>query len=73
MLGCPDLEVTTEHSIEDGEWVANRYTIRGTNTGDFFGRPPTGRPFETTGLDMVRVHDGQVIEHWTFAEPLPAR
>ena len=73
MLGCPDLEVTTEHSIEDGEWVANRYTIRGTHTGGYFGRPPTGRPFETTGLDMVRVHDGRAVEHWTFAEPLPTR
>jgi predicted ester cyclase len=63
--------VTTEHSVENGEWVANRYTIRGTHTGDFFGQAPTGERFEIRGMDMVRVRDGQVIEHWAFAEPLP--
>jgi len=68
--GCPDLEVITEHSVENGEWVANRYTIRGTHTGDFFGQPPTGERFETRGMDMVRVRGGQLIEHWAFAESL---
>ncbi|MFI6786533.1 ester cyclase [Nonomuraea sp. NPDC050383] len=69
--GCPDMEVTTEHSVENGEWVANRYTIRGTQTGDFFGQAPTGERFEIQGMDMVRVRDGRLIEHWAFAEPLP--
>jgi predicted ester cyclase len=69
--GCPDMEVTAEHSVQDGEWVAHRYTIRGTHTGDFFGQPPTGKRFEINGMDMVRVRDGQLIEHWAFAEPLP--
>jgi predicted ester cyclase len=69
--GCPDLEVITESSVENGEWVANRYTIRGTHTGDFFGRPATGERFEIQGMDMVRVRDGRLIEHWAFAEPLP--
>jgi predicted ester cyclase len=69
--GVPDMEVITEHSVENGEWVANRYTIRGTHTGEFFGRPPTGERFEIHGIDMVRVRDGRLIEHWAFAEPLP--
>jgi predicted ester cyclase len=69
--GCPDLEVVTEHSVENGEWVANRYTILGTHTGDFFGQSPTGAHFEISGMDMVRVRDGLLIEHWAFAEPLP--
>jgi predicted ester cyclase len=68
---CPDMEVITEHSVENGEWVANRYTIRGTHTGDFFGQPPTGERFEIRGMDMVRVREGQLVEHWIFAEPLP--
>jgi predicted ester cyclase len=68
--GCPDMEVITAHSVEDGEWVANRYTIRGTHTGDFFGQPPTGERFEIRGMDMVRVRGGQLIEHWAFAEPV---
>jgi predicted ester cyclase len=73
LAGSPDLEVTTEHTVTDGEWVANRYTIHGTHTGDFFGQPPTGERFAIGGMDMVRVRDGQLVEHWAFAEPLPAR
>jgi predicted ester cyclase len=71
--GSPDMEVTTEHSVEDGEWVANRYTIRGTHKSDLFGQPPTGERFEVRGMDMVRVRDGQLIEHWAVAEPLRTR
>lgn len=71
--GSPDMEVITEHSVEDGEWVAHRYTIRGTHKADLFGQPPTGKRYETTGMDMVRVRDGQLVEHWAFAGPLRAR
>ena len=59
--------------MEDGDWVAHRYTIRGTHTADLFGQPPTGQRFEVGGMDMVRVRDGQLIEHWAFAESLRIR
>ncbi|HEX4813010.1 MAG TPA: ester cyclase [Nonomuraea sp.] len=68
LAGVPDLEVVTEASVENGEWVANRYTVRGTHTGDFFGAPPTGRRFEVRGMDMIRVLDGRLVEHWMVAE-----
>ncbi|MDI2130057.1 ester cyclase [Yinghuangia seranimata] len=69
VAGVPDFTVTTVRSVEDGEWVANHYTVSGTHTGDFFGRPPTGERFEVTGMDMVRVVSGQLVEHWVVAEP----
>ncbi|GAA1692629.1 hypothetical protein GCM10009765_47440 [Fodinicola feengrottensis] len=68
MAGCPDLEITVEHTVVDGEWAANRCTMRGTHTGELFGRPPTGERFEFRGIDMIRVRDGQIVEHWGFAE-----
>ncbi|GAA2043992.1 hypothetical protein GCM10009839_54280 [Catenulispora yoronensis] len=71
-IGSPDMEVVTEHSVEDGEWVSNRYTIRGTHTGDFFGAAPSGQRFEINGMDMVRVVDGLLVEHWAYAAPLPS-
>ncbi|MFE3099252.1 ester cyclase [Nocardia tengchongensis] len=67
---CPDMEVITEHSVENGEWVTNRYTIRGTHTSAFFGSAPTGEPFEIGGIDMVRVVDGLLVEHWAYAAPI---
>lgn len=69
----PDLEIVTEQSVAEGEWIANRYLLRGTHTGDFFGQPPTGAPFEARGLDMVRVRDGQLVEHWAFAGSMRPR
>jgi len=71
--GCPDLEIITEQSVAEGEWISHRYLLRGTHTGDFFGQPPTGARFETRGLDMVRVRDGQLVEHWAFAGSLRPR
>lgn len=69
VAGVPDFAVSTLRSVEDGEWVAHHYRISGTHTGDFFGRPPTGRRFEVAGMDMVRVVGGAVVEHWVVAEP----
>ncbi len=69
----PDLEIVTEQSVAEGEWVARRYLLRGTHTGDLFGQPPTGASFEARGLDMVRVRDGQLVEHWAFAGSMRRR
>jgi predicted ester cyclase len=63
-----DFRFTIEHSVESGETVANRYMNRGTQTGEFTGRPATGRSFQALGLDMVRVRDGQVVEHWAILD-----
>lgn len=65
----PDLEVVVETTVESGEWVAHRYTVRGTRTGDLSSGPPAGSRFEVMGMDMVRVLDGLVVDHWMVAEP----
>jgi predicted ester cyclase len=70
--GIPDLEILTQQSIENGDWVANRYLLRGTQTGEFFGQPATGQRIEMLGMDMVRVEAGQVVEHWVISQPLVA-
>ncbi|MEV8515140.1 ester cyclase [Dactylosporangium sp. NPDC051484] len=69
VAGVPDFAMTSLHSIESGEWVAHRYRFTGTHTGDFFGQPPTGKTFEVSGMEMVRVVDGLLVEHWVYAEP----
>jgi predicted ester cyclase len=71
--GSPDLQMITQHSMEDGEWLAHRYTIRGTHTAALFGLPPTGKPFEVRGMDMVRVRDGHIVEHWALIDSLGVR
>jgi predicted ester cyclase len=41
-----------------------RWTNAGTHTGEFAGIPPTGRPFTIGGIDIYRLRDGLLCEHW---------
>ena len=69
----PDLEVIVEESVEHGEMVCNRYTMRGTHTREAMGLSPTGRRFEAMILDMIRISDGQLREHWALGDEAALR
>jgi steroid delta-isomerase-like uncharacterized protein len=59
----PDVEVTIDELIVDGDRAAVATTIRGTHTGELLGLAATGRRVEVAGVDMVRVRDGRIVEH----------
>jgi steroid delta-isomerase-like uncharacterized protein len=61
----PDLNITVDDVIAEGEKVVSRYTIRGTNQGEtaVFG-PPTERQVELKGLTMHRLEGGKIVEEW---------
>jgi predicted ester cyclase len=42
--------------------------MRGTQAAEFMGIPSTGRQFEVLVLDMVRVSDGKIAEHWALLD-----
>lgn len=60
--GFPDIHVTIEQTIAEGDWVATRNTWRGTHEGAFNGIPPTGNRVEITGIVFWRIVDGQIKE-----------
>jgi len=60
----PDLRWDIDDLIAEGDRVVARTTMRGTHRGDFFGIPPTGRSVEMRGVHIMRIADGQIIEHW---------
>jgi len=62
--GFPDLRITIEEMVAEGDKVAARATTRGTHLGEFFGIPATGKRVEMQGLTMVTVRDGRVRESW---------
>ncbi len=62
--GFPDLVSTIEDEIAEGDRVVVRVNLRGTNTGDFMGRPPTGRAVSVSGIDIFRVAGGKVTDRW---------
>ena len=60
----PDVVFTADDVIAEGDRVAARFTMRGTQTGEFMGVPPTNKPIVVTGIDIVRFEDGKAVEHW---------
>jgi steroid delta-isomerase-like uncharacterized protein len=62
--GLPDAQISVEASVAEGDLVASRWTITGTHTGTFQGVPPTGRQVTMVGIDISRVIDGKIAEHW---------
>jgi steroid delta-isomerase-like uncharacterized protein len=60
----PDLHLTVEASLAEGDLVANRITFRGTHRGDFQGIPATGKQVTFSAMEINRMSGGKVAEHW---------
>src|SRR3712207_363205 len=69
----PDITITVDDVIAEGDKVVSRYTIRGTHQGETeeFGTP-TGRQIELQGLTMHRFEDGEIVEGWERYDNLSA-
>ena len=59
----PDLQLTVEQQIAEGEWVVTRITARGTHEGVWLGMKPTGKKLVMTGVNIDRVVNGRIVEH----------
>jgi predicted ester cyclase len=60
----PDLSYTVIGTTFDGDRVWGHFRARGTNLGPFQGREPTGLAMEIDVIDVARVEDGRLVEHW---------
>jgi steroid delta-isomerase-like uncharacterized protein len=60
----PDMHETCEDLIAERDKVVGRFTMRGTHSGEFMGVSPTGRSVTMSGIDIVRVAGGKIIEFW---------
>jgi predicted ester cyclase len=69
----PDLHMTIEAIVAEGDTVAVLVLSEGTNLGLFNGLiPPTGKRFVSRQSHWYRVKDGKLVEHWATREDLPA-
>jgi steroid delta-isomerase-like uncharacterized protein len=60
----PDLHLEIDELIAQGDKVWARMTARGTHQGPFMGVAPSGRSFTITVIDVCRIEDGRIVEHW---------
>ena len=66
----PDFSLTIQDLVVDGDKVWARQRGGGTNTGSFFGHPPTGKTAYIEVFDVARFEDGRVVEHWGVPDQL---
>ena len=62
--GFPDLRITTEDFVAEGDKVASRFEAQGNHNGEFLGVPATGKPVTISGINIMRIADGKIVEHW---------
>ena len=67
----PDLHVSIEEQIAEGDKVVSHFTIRGTHQGEFRGMAPTGKEIALTGVTTFRFSpEGKVVETWDSYDQL---
>jgi predicted ester cyclase len=61
----PDMTFLVNLVIEKDDLIVSNWTVKGTHTGAaFFDVPPSGEPVEINGTAILRMRDGQIVEHW---------
>lgn len=65
-----DFRAVIHDQVAEGDKVVTRKTFHGRHTGEFNGIPPTGREVTIEVIDIVRVENGQIVEHWNVVDRL---
>jgi predicted ester cyclase len=60
----PNLMIVVEDMVAEGDKVAARCSVRGKHEGHFMGREATQSPVEITGMTIVRIDNGKIVEAW---------
>ena len=66
----PDLQVTTDDIVAEGDKVALRWSAHGTHEGRLMGIEPTGKPMTITGQAIYQIGAGKIKEDWINADAL---
>ncbi len=64
VAAMPDMQIAVEAELGERNLVCSRWTITGTHQGEMLGVPATGRQVTIQGIDVSRVVEGKIAEHW---------
>ena len=64
----PDARMQINEQLAERDLVATRKTLRGTHRGEIWGLAPSGNAIEWEFIDIFRVRDGKLYEHWTHMD-----
>jgi steroid delta-isomerase-like uncharacterized protein len=66
----PDLQITIDKMVAEGDLVAVRFVAEGTNTGAANGLPATGKRIRIAGMTLLRIVNGKIVEEWPSFDQL---
>ncbi len=73
LAAFPDLTATIHHQVAEGDLVATYKTLYGTHRGEFMGIKPTERKIALHLMDIFRVAEGRLVEHWAVIDLMGLR
>lgn len=65
-----DPQWTIHDAIAEGDTVVLRWSLAGTHRSAFLGIPPSGKPITLRGIDVYRIQEGKITEHWNVVDIL---
>lgn len=68
--GFPDLRISIDELVAEGDRVVGVFTFTGTHDGELFGMPATGKRISVRQIAMYRIDDNQVVEEWEVSDQL---
>jgi steroid delta-isomerase-like uncharacterized protein len=66
----PDLRISVEAMIAEGDFVVSRYTASATDSVGYMGMPPTGKTVRTPAIQIFRFSNGKIVESWAARDDL---
>ncbi len=66
----PDVHLTIEDQMAEGDKVVSRWTAHGTHRGELMGIAPTGKQVTVTGINIERIANGKLVEGWSNYDTL---
>ena len=70
LVAFPDIHVTVDEQVAEGDKVSTRRTWTGTHSGVYRGIEPTGKQVTWTQISIVRFEEGKIVEDWAVADEL---
>ncbi len=64
------MSMTVEDAFGSGDKAAIRWRMQGVHSGDLFGIPPSGKQVNVSGISIVKVKDGKIVEDWVSEDTM---
>ena len=70
LAAFPDISHQVQDQLAEGDRIATRIVVRGTHQKEMMGIPATGKEIAISAINMVRIDDGKIAEHWVNSDSL---